>query len=90
MTMAQARIVVRDSALESGQKLLKATQLGSLSELFNVLVSRYGNHLISTWVVPAGGCLCTNINGAQQHSAVLAQEFVLVQETDLDDELTGV
>ena len=50
--MNQTRIVVRDSVLRDGHRLLKATKIGSLSELFNVLVARYGKHLESTWVLP--------------------------------------
>ena len=50
--MKQTRIVVRGTVLQDGQELLKVTRLGSLSELFNVLVARYGKHLESTWVLP--------------------------------------
>ncbi len=51
--MTQARIVIRDAALERGEQLLKKTRLGSLTELINVMFSRYGKHLEETWeVVP--------------------------------------
>jgi hypothetical protein len=78
--MAQARIVVRNQALEDGQKLLKVTKLGSLSELFNILISRYGRHLESTWVLEAPNHQCTSSSGdsAQTESQ---QSF-----TDLDSE----
>jgi hypothetical protein len=51
--VTQARIVIRDAALERGEQLLKKTRLGSLTELINVMFSRYGKHLEETWeVVP--------------------------------------
>ena len=49
--MAQARIVLRDTVLEQGEKLLEVTQLGSLTELIAVMFSRYSQHLEATWVV---------------------------------------
>ncbi len=49
--MTQARIVLRDSALERGSQLLEVTRLGSLTELINVMFSRYGRHLEETWEV---------------------------------------
>lgn len=49
--MTQARIVLRDAALERGEQLLKITRLGSLTELINVMFSRYGRHLEETWEV---------------------------------------
>ena len=89
MTMAQARIVVRDEALERGQALLRTTKLGSLTELFNVLVSRYGSHLETTWVIPAAACLCSD-----RKPKVLLEEFTPkvneIEEINLDSELTGV
>lgn len=49
--MTQARIVLRDAALERGEQLLEVTRLGSLTELINVMFSRYGKHLEETWEV---------------------------------------
>jgi hypothetical protein len=49
----QARVVLRDTALEQGEKLLEVTRLGSLTELINVMFSRYGSHLEQTWEVKA-------------------------------------
>ena len=53
--MAQARdstrVVIRDTALEIGERLLVATKLGSLTELINVMFARYGRHLEETWEV---------------------------------------
>ena len=43
--MTQARIVLRDAALERGEQLLEVTRLGSLTELINVMFSRYGKQL---------------------------------------------
>lgn len=49
--MTQARIVLRDAALERGEQLLEVTRLGSLTELINIMFSRYGRHLEETWEV---------------------------------------
>ncbi len=49
--MSQARIVLRESVLERGEQLLEVTKLGSLTELINVMFSRYGKHLEQTWQV---------------------------------------
>jgi hypothetical protein len=49
--MTQARIVLRDTVLERGEQLLEVTKLGSLSELINVMIARYGRHLEETWEV---------------------------------------
>lgn len=51
--MNQARIVIRDAALERGEHLLRVTKLASLTELINVMFSRYGQHLEDTWEVKA-------------------------------------
>jgi|GEM_PF-3686163 len=58
--MAQARIMLKDEVLEDGQRILKATSLKSLSELFTVLITRYGQHLESTWVLSPPNCQCTS------------------------------
>lgn len=56
----QTRIVIRESALEIGERLLAATKIGSLSELINVMFARYGRHLEETWeVLPAPGAQFT-------------------------------
>jgi hypothetical protein len=49
--MTQARIVLRGAALEKAERLLELTQLGSVSEVINVLFSRYARHLEETWEV---------------------------------------
>ena len=89
MTMTQTRIVVRDEVLERGLELLKITKIGSLTELFNVLVSRYGTHLLSTWVIPAANCLCSS-SQLKILSEELAPNINQVEEYDFDGELTGV
>ena len=54
--MTQARVVIRGAALEMGERLLQVTRLASLTELINVMFSRYGRHLEETWeVLPATG-----------------------------------
>lgn len=49
--MTQARIVLRGAALEKAERILELTQLGSVSEVINVLFSRYARHLEETWEV---------------------------------------
>lgn len=49
--MTQARVVIRGAALEMGEHLLSVTRLASLTELINVMFSRYGKHLEVTWEV---------------------------------------
>jgi hypothetical protein len=49
--MTQARIVLRGAALEKAERLQELTQLGSVSEVINVLFSRYAKHLEETWEV---------------------------------------
>lgn len=49
--MTQARIVLRGAALERAEQLQELTQLGSISEVINVLFSRYAKHLEKTWEV---------------------------------------
>jgi hypothetical protein len=51
--MTQARIVLRGAALEKAERLQELTQLGSVSEVINVLFSRYAEHLEQTWIVQA-------------------------------------
>jgi hypothetical protein len=49
--MTQARIVLRGAALEKAEKLQEITKLGSVTEVINVMFSRYGRHLEETWEV---------------------------------------
>jgi hypothetical protein len=49
--MTQARIVLRGAALERAERLQEITQLGSVTEVINVLFSRYAKHLEQTWEV---------------------------------------
>ena len=49
--MTQARIVLRGAALEKAEQLQELTQLGSITEVINVLFSRYAKHLEQTWQV---------------------------------------
>lgn len=51
MAASQTRVVLRGTALERGEYLLNVTRLGSLSELINVMFTRYGKHLEKTWEV---------------------------------------
>ncbi len=83
--MAQTRIMLRDEVLEDGQRILKATSLKNLSELFSILITRYGKHLESTWVLSPPHCQCTSssINNIQQE---LPQTFNR-NEADLESEI---
>jgi hypothetical protein len=49
--MAQVRIVVSSKILPKALTLLEVTQLGNLSDLFALMISRYGVHLAQTWTV---------------------------------------
>lgn len=49
--MTQARVVIRGAALSTGEHLLSVTKLATLTELINVMFSRYGKHLEATWEV---------------------------------------
>jgi hypothetical protein len=49
--MTKARIVLRGAALERAERLQELTQLGSITEVINVLFSRYAKHLEQTWQV---------------------------------------
>ncbi|NET09096.1 MAG: hypothetical protein F6K16_31210 [Symploca sp. SIO2B6] len=49
--MTQARIVLRDTVLERGKRLMEVTQIASLTELVSLMFSRYGKHLEQTWEV---------------------------------------
>lgn len=49
--MTQTRIVLRGGVLQRCQHLMEVTQIASLSELVNVMFSRYGKHLELTWEV---------------------------------------
>jgi hypothetical protein len=64
--MAQTRIMLRDEVLEDGQRILKATSLKNLSELFSILITRYGKHLESTWVLSPPQCTSSSINIQQE------------------------
>jgi hypothetical protein len=59
--MSQARIVLRDAALQQGERLLKVTRLATLTELINVMFSRYGRHLEETWEVLPASCEATSV-----------------------------
>lgn len=57
---AEARASIRGKALARGEQLLEGTGLESWSDLINVLLFRYGNHLLETWEVkPTPGAALT-------------------------------
>jgi hypothetical protein len=49
--MAQVRIVVSPKILPKALALLEITESGNLSDLFALMISRYGAHLMQTWAV---------------------------------------
>ena len=49
--MAQSRVVLRGDRLDEANRILAETHIGSLSELMSILITRYGSHLIETWVM---------------------------------------
>jgi hypothetical protein len=49
--MNQVRIVVHTKIQPLAYELMEVTQVGNLSDLFSLLVSRYASHLKSTWIV---------------------------------------
>lgn len=87
--MTQARIVLRDAALERGEQLLEVTRLGSLTELINVMFSRYGRHLEETWEVQP-----VSPTYAKAEPLPEAQAIALPQQAEsdfaFDEPLTGL
>ncbi len=51
--MAQTRAVMSQKFLALADELLEATGVPDYSSLISVLLSRYGQHLLSTWQIPA-------------------------------------
>jgi hypothetical protein len=47
--MAQTRIVVNPKVKVVAEDLMEVTGIDSLSNLFSILVTRYGSHLKNTW-----------------------------------------
>jgi hypothetical protein len=60
--MAQTRIVVNPKVELRAFELLEVTGLGNLSDLFAVLISRYGDHLKRTWVVTPSAFACPDFS----------------------------
>lgn len=60
MQSGEVRTKIRGKALKRGEQLMAATGLDSWSDLINVLLFRYGTHLIETWEVkPTPGAALT-------------------------------
>lgn len=90
--MTQARIVLRDTVLERGEQLLEVTKLGSLTELINVMFSRYGTHLEQTWEVRPMFPSLTQPEPLPEATAPTAAITAPIGETDFtfDEPLTGL
>jgi hypothetical protein len=75
--MGQTRIVVNPKIEPLAKEILEVTKIANLSDLFSLLVSRYGTHLKSTWVldyfVPAP--TMTERLGEQQSLMQEVEEF---------------
>ncbi len=85
--MTQARIVLRGAALEKAQQLQELTQLGSITEVINVLFSRYAKHLEQTWQVQPDSPIYAKANSSPEivtHAVQLATDF------QFDEPLTGL
>ena len=52
--MAETRITVNSRVKTLADDLLQLTGVSTLSNLFAVLITRYGSHLQATWVITAG------------------------------------
>lgn len=88
--MTQARIVLRGAALEEAEELQKVTQLGSITEVINVMFSRYAEHLKRTWVVQP----VSPTYAKAEPFPEIGQAIALPQEIDPDfffnEPLTGI
>ncbi|BAZ36706.1 hypothetical protein NIES4101_26260 (plasmid) [Calothrix sp. NIES-4101] len=83
--MSQARIVLRDAALEQGERLLKVTRLATLTELINVMFSRYGRHLEETWEVLPSPYETTGVRSKPVSQMVVPTS---IPETDQETDFT--
>lgn len=54
--MPQARIVLRDEHHELAQQIQDQTKLGTLTEVVGAMLTRYGKHMIETWVINPAQC----------------------------------
>ena len=89
--MTQARIVLRGAALEEAEELQKFTKLGSVTEVINVMFSRYADHLKQTWVVQP---VSPTYAQAESLPEIEQQAIALPQEIDpdffFDEPFTGL
>lgn len=66
--MAQTRAVLPSRFVPLADELLAATGVSDYSTLIGILLSRYGNHLLSTW----------QINNCQQAASTIQQPIASV------------
>lgn len=88
--MTQARIVLRGAALEEAEELQKFTKLGSITEVINVMFSRYADHLKQTWVVQPVSPAYAQAESLPE----VEQQAIALPETDpdffFDEPFTGI
>ncbi len=70
--MAQTRAVMPQKFLPLADELLEATGVPDYSSLISVLLSRYGQHLLATWQIPA--CAAPITPGAIEPAPVSTPE----------------
>jgi hypothetical protein len=87
--MSQARIVLRDAVLEQGERLLKVTRLATLTELINVMFSRYGRHLEETWEVLPASCEATSVR-PEPVSQIVAPASIPETDFTFDKPISGL
>lgn len=64
--MAQVRAVMPTKFVPLADELLATTGVGDYSTLIGILLSRYGNHLLSTW----------QINNCSQAATAIQQPII--------------
>lgn len=85
--MTQARIVLRGAALEKAEQLQELTQLGSITEVINVLFSRYATHLEKTWQVQPVSPTYAKTDPSPE---IDTQATKLATDFQFDEPLTGL
>lgn len=89
--MTQARIVLRGAALEKAEQLQELTQLGSISEVINVLFSRYAKHLEQTWQVqPVSPTYAKAEPAPETESQAIASTPQVESDFTFDEPLIGL
>jgi hypothetical protein len=88
--MTQARIVLRGAALEKAEQLQELTQLGSITEVINVLFSRYAKHLEQTWQVQPVSPTYAKAEPSPEVEAQALAPSIPENDFQFDEPLTGL